>query len=216
MKRGARLTLSAVSGIAAAVLALAYGASVREAAERERRESMERYGGELVAVCVATREIEPGEELGDGNVAVEEWVSSLLPPDAAMGLDDVAGTVATSRIPERSVIARAHLRERAEGIEVPRGKVAVSVASDEEHALGGALGRGDQVDVYVSREDIADRIARATVLDTSALAVDGGQTTWVTLAVDPSDVKEVLVASGAGAVTLVLPAGAHGAGKGGA
>lgn len=206
MKRGKRLLLSAASGVAAAVLAFAYASSVKAEAERAQREAIASYGEELVAVCVATRDIEPGEELDEGNIAMEDWVASLLPPDAALSIDGVAGRVATSRIPKRAAICPAYVEERDEGIEVPRGKVAVSVPSDAEHAVGGALARGDLVDVYVSRDSISDRLAQGRVIDTSALAGAGAQMTWVTLAVDPAVVPEVLAATTAGTVTLVLPA----------
>ena len=106
-----------------------------------RRETLESYGGDLVAVCVATRDIEPGDTLDEGNVAVEEWVASLLPPDAVTSLADVAGKVATSRIPQRAVLCPAYVEARAGDLEVPDGCVAVSVASDAEHAVGGALAR---------------------------------------------------------------------------
>ena len=60
------------------------------------------------------------------------------------------------------------------------------------------------MDVYVSKDGVADRLCAATVVDTSALA-EGGDVTWVTLAVSPERVRELLVASGAGQVTLVVP-----------
>ncbi|MDM8300466.1 Flp pilus assembly protein CpaB [Collinsella tanakaei] len=205
MKRRTRIAISALCGVAAAALALSYASSVRSEAERMRRETLESYGGDLVAVCVATRDIEPGDTLDESNVAVEEWVASLLPPDAVTSLADVAGKVATSRIPQRAVLCPAYVEARAGDLEVPDGCVAVSVASDAEHAVGGALARGDAVDVYVSKDAVADRLTSARVLDTSALATGGGEVSWVTLAVEPSCVQELLAAMSLGQVTLVVP-----------
>ena len=88
-----------------------------------RREALESYGGDLVVVCVATRDIEPGDTLDESNVAVEEWVASLLPPDAVTSLADVAGKMATSRIPQRAVLCPAYMETRAGDIEVPDGHV---------------------------------------------------------------------------------------------
>ena len=79
MKRSVRLAISVVTGIAAAVVALAYASSVRQEAQAAQQEALARYGGELVAVCVASRDIEPGDMIDEGNVVVEEWVTSLLP-----------------------------------------------------------------------------------------------------------------------------------------
>ncbi len=205
MKRGTRLAISIVAGIAAALVAFAYVSSVRSEAEAERQEALARYGGELVAVCVATQDIEPGDTLGEGNVAVEEWVSSLLPPDAFTSLADVTGKIATSRIPQRSVLCPPYLESQSDAIEVPDGTVAVCVASDPAHAVGGALERGNEVDVYVAQGGIADRLLGARVLDTSSLASGGGDLSWVTIAVEPERVEELLAAMAQGQITLVAP-----------
>lgn len=205
MKRSVRLAISVVTGIAAAVVALAYASSVRQEAQAAQQEALARYGGELVAVCVASRDIEPGDMIDEGNVVVEEWVTSLLPPEAMTSLGDVAGRVATSHIPERAVLSPVYFETQSGSLEIPADKVAVCVASDPQHAVGGSLARGDTVDVYVSDAEITDRLLSARVLDTSALAQGGGDLSWVTLAVDPERVSEVLAAMSAGQITLVAP-----------
>lgn len=205
MKRRTRLMLSALSGVAAAALFMLYASGVRVEAEQQRRETLERFGGELVSVCVALRDIEPGEEIDEGNVAVEEWASSLLPADALTSLSASVGKTATSRIPRRAPLSGAYFERREDAASVPKGKVAVSVPSGAERAVGGALERGDSVDVYVTNGSVADRLTSAEVLDTSVLAEGGGDLAWVTLAVDPSAVRELLAATSAGAVSLVAP-----------
>jgi pilus_cpaB: Flp pilus assembly protein CpaB len=91
---------------------------------------------------------------------------------------------------------------------VPKGKVAVSVAVDAEHSVGGATGVGSYVDVYVQKDGVTDRLCGARVIDTSedAGATREGKIEWVTLAADPEDVKELLGASGKGTVSLTIPA----------
>lgn len=205
MKRRTRLMLSALSGAAAAALFMLYASGVRVEAEQERRETIERFGGELVSVCVALRDIEPGEEIDEGNVAVEEWASSLLPADALTSLSASVGKTATSRIPRRAPLSGVYFERREDAASVPKGKVAVSVPSGAERAVGGALERGDSVDVYVTNGSVADRLTSAEVLDTSVLAEGGGDLAWVTLAVNPSAVRELLAATSAGAVSLVAP-----------
>ena len=197
--------LSALSGAAAAALFMLYASGVRVEAEQERRETIERFGGELVSVCVALRDIEPGEEIDEGNVAVEEWASSLLPADALTSLSASVGKTATSRIPRRAPLSGVYFERREDAASVPKGKVAVSVPSGAERAVGGALERGDSVDVYVTNGSVADRLTSAEVLDTSVLAEGGGDLAWVTLAVNPSAVRELLAATSAGAVSLVAP-----------
>lgn len=215
MKRRTRIALSVVSGVAAAIAALLYASSVQAEAQKAQQEALARYGGEVVSVCVATRDIEPGDVMDESCVANEEWIASLLPPDAVTSLDDVLGKTATSSIPRRSVLSPQYFKRDEKAVSVPSGKVAVSVASDAEHAVGGALVSNAVVDVYVSRDAVADRLVRARVLDTSAIANGGGDISWVTLAVDPASVRELLSATTKGVVTLVVPGDAEQDAEGG-
>ena len=207
MKRTTRLLISAVAGVLAVVLALGYGDSVRAEAQRAQRAALEAYGDEVATVCVAARDIEPGEMVDETNVVTEEWVASLLPDDALTSLDDVVGTEATSRIPARAVLTPLYFERDDEAIAVPKGKVAVSVAVDEQRAVGGAISPGDSVDVYVSSNGIADLLCRATVIDASNRleSQTDSAITWVTLAIDPETVTEVLAATAKGTVSLALP-----------
>ncbi len=205
MKRTVRFGLSAVIGLSAALLAWSAVAGAHAEAEQATRQALERYGGEVTRACVSLREIEPGDEISEGNVKVVEWASSLMPQGALTSMGDVSGLVATARIPAHTPLAEAHFLRDERAVQVPRGTVAISVASDAQHAVGGSLGRGDEVDVYVADASVADCLARAEVLDTSILAAGGGDLSWVTLAVDASDVSDVLAATTHGEVTLVLP-----------
>lgn len=205
MKRRTRLALSVAFGLAAAAVALVYTAGVRAEAAHAQQEALERYGGDLAAVCVATREIEPGESIDEGNVRVEEWVSSLLPEDAMISMTEALGKSSTSRIPKGAPLSSVYFKRQEGSIEVPKGTAAVSVASDAEHAVGGALVRGQSVDVYISKEGVTDRLTSAEVLDTSALVDGGGDVTWVTLAVEDDSVEELLTAAARGMVSLTMP-----------
>lgn len=205
MKRRTRLVWSIACGVATAALVLIYVTSVRTEAAQAQREALERYGGDLVSVCVATRAIEPGETIDEGNVRVEEWAASLLPDKALTSLEKAHGKTATSHIPKRAPLSSVYFERRDGTIEVPRGKVAVSVACDTERAVGGALERGERVDVYVSKDGVTDRLTAAEVLDTSSLADGGGDVNWVTLAVRDSSVRELLTAAAQGTVSLTVP-----------
>ena len=205
MKRRTRFAISIVSGMAAAAIALIYASSVQAEAAEAEEEALARYGGDLVSVCVATRDIYPGETIDEGNTAVEEWLASLVPADALTGLDDALGQTATSHIPENSVLSSVYFEQDDASIDVPAGKVAVSVACDAEHAVGGVLEQDDRVEVYVSKNGVSDPLAEAQVLDTNVLADGGGDLAWVTLAVDASSVEELLAATTTGTITLVIP-----------
>lgn len=207
MERTKRLVLSIAVGVLAMAVAALYGSSIRAEAERDRQEILSQYGGELVEVCVASRDIAPGEVVDESCVRMEEWVANLLPAEAARSYEDAIGMQATSSIPARAVICPVYFVREEGSIEVPAGKVAVSVPAVDERAVGGAISPGDGVDVYVSDGGIADRLCRASVIDTSEQGESSGSggIAWVTLAVDPENVSEVLAATATGSVSLVLP-----------
>lgn len=205
MKRRTRFAISIMSGVAAAAIAFLYASSVRTEAAEAEDEALARYGGDLVSVCVATRDIDPGETIDEGNTVVEEWLASLVPADALTELDEALGQTATSHIPENSVLSSVYFERDDDSIDVPAGEVAVSVACDAEHAVGGLLEQGDQVEVYVSKSGVSDLLAEAQVLDTNVLADGGGDLAWVTLAVDAASVEELLAATTTGTITLVVP-----------
>lgn len=200
-----RLLISVVSGLAAAGLFALYSAQMQSQVEQERREALERYGGETVSVCVAARGIDPGESLDEDNVRVEEWVPGLLPEDALTSLRDVVGRTATSRIPKHAAISSAYFERRDHDSEVPKGTVAIAVPTDSEHAVGGSLKRGETVDVYVVKDGVSNRLCSAEVLDTSSLANGGGSLEWVTLAVKAESSHEVLSATAIGPLSIVRP-----------
>lgn len=214
VERKRRMLISLLTGLAALAVALAYTGSVRAQVEGAQQEALAQYGGELVSVCVAAREIRAGERLDEGNVAREEWVASLLPRDAVSAVGDVAGKTAASTIPKNAVICDAYFSAEKTGVEVPAGKVAVSVPSEASRAVGGAIAAGDAVDIYVSKSGVSDRLARAKVLDTSAGEDESGRLDWVTVAVKPSQVAELLSAITTGSITLVLPGESAGSGTG--
>lgn len=207
MHRRTRIIASALAGIAAALLAAWYGSSVRAEADQARQELLAAYGGELVSVCVAVEDIEAGETLDEGNVRLEEWVTTLLPADAETSLEDVLGKKATSSIPAHAVLSPLYLKVPDGDLEIPEGAVAVSVAVDAAHAVGGAAEPGMEVEVYVSANGVADRLCLAEVIDTSIRDARGtaDDLSWVTLAVDPERVEELLAAMARASIFLVAP-----------
>ena len=58
---------------------------------------MAKYGGDRAEVCVAARDIDVGETLDETNVITQEWLTSLLPRDAATELRQVRGDFAYSQ-----------------------------------------------------------------------------------------------------------------------
>ena len=107
MNKSKRIAISLVAGVLAALLCMVYGSSIRSQAEQVQAETLAKYGGDRVEVCVAARDIDVGETLDETNVITQEWLTSLLPRDAATELRQVRGDVTTSRIPKNAVICNA-------------------------------------------------------------------------------------------------------------
>ena len=103
MNKSKRIAISLVAGVLAALLCMVYGSSIRSQAEQVQAETLAKYGGDRVEVCVAARDIDVGETLDETNVITQEWLTSLLPRDAATELRQVRGDVTTSRIPKNAV-----------------------------------------------------------------------------------------------------------------
>ena len=85
MNKSKRIAISLVAGVLAALLCMVYGSSIRSQAEQVQAETLAKYGGDRVEVCVAARDIDVGETLDETNVITQEWLTSLLPRDAATG-----------------------------------------------------------------------------------------------------------------------------------
>ncbi len=207
MRHGKRLIASVASGLLAAALSLWYGASLQAGAEQERQEMLAAYGGDLVSVCVASRDIEAGETIDEGCVRVEEWVAGMLPSGALTSVDDVIGKQATSAIPEQAVLCPLYFEARSGSFGYTR-RPGCGLGGRRRRPCRGRLYRaGTSVDVYVSANGVADRLCGAHVIDTSAQGqgAASGDLSWVTLAVEPDCVTVMLAATAKGTIALAAP-----------
>lgn len=204
------MTMIAVGcGALCAVLIAVFLFSVQGEAEAARVEALERYGGEQVQVCVATRDIAAGERVDLSAVETKLWIADLLPDDVVRESADIIGQTATSSILKGEVFSSKRFEVDREAIDVPTGKQAVSVPAKAVQAVGGAIRPGMSVDVYSSGDSSTSAIARGVVvLDTSVgdsgalVSSDAG---WITLAIDPENVQELIAASHKTTLYFVLP-----------
>ena len=99
---------------------------------------------------------------------------------------------------------------------MPAGFAALSVPAKTVQAVGGALAPGSRADLYASGDTATAAVARdVLVLATSAGGADGAaaaDVTWVTVAVKPESVQEVIAASRKAELYFALPAAGEGAG----
>jgi pilus assembly protein CpaB len=199
-----------------------YATGIRAEAAQTRQEALAAYGGEQVEVYAATRDIAVGETLSAENVALQLWLSDLLPAGALREQGEVFGQSATVPLMQNEPIVAAKLGELATPVSVPAGLCAVSIPSEDVLAVGGAIAAGSFVTVYAADIATVELIAEEVlVLETSngemttsgesgslfASSNSRAQLSWVTLAVEPDTAQELIAASRSRNLHLVLPGG---------
>lgn len=198
-----RLSKSSVIGLSCGLLSAAcvglYVAQVDDEAQAARDESLARFGGEQVEVCVARRDIAAGETIGDADVEMKTWVASLLPADAVSSKSDAVGEQVGSTVLAGEVVSRRRFGAASTTIDVPEGLSAVSVPAYDVQAVGGALAPGARVDVYaVGSSETKKLLSSSLVLETSSSSAGASlssSSAWATLAVDPKSVEELVAAA---------------------
>lgn len=207
-KKRKSLVLCIVCGVVCALCVLIYTQSVRAEAEDTRNAALARYGGEQIEVCVAKRDIAAGEKIDSTCYELKLWLADLLPDDAVRNSNDILGKQLTSSIVSGEVITSKRFQDSAVSLEVPAGLSAVSVPAKDVSAVGGAINAGMHIDVYATGNISTSLIAQnVLVLATSTTFTEGtsASVTWITLAVEPSAVQELVAASQTTTLYFVLP-----------
>ena len=131
----------------------------------------------------------------------------------------VVGQTAQLAIAANEPITAAKIGEALVSIKVPDGLCALSIPSEDVLAVGGAIRGGTLVDVYSASSDKVELLGESIlVLETSnstSAAENNGSVfgnasnraslSWVTLAVSPESVEQLIVASRTRSLYLVLP-----------
>lgn len=208
MKSKKSIAAGIICGIACAASITLYTNDVQAQASAAREEMLTRYGGEQVEVCVATKDIVPGEHLNSQNTLVKLWVSDLLPDEAVRSLDEVSGMEATSYIVAGEVISKKRFERSDTAIEAPSGTNAISVPAKDVQTVGGSLVPGMKVDIYGVGATATELLAQSVLIlstNVSQAADSSGSISWVTLAVKKESVEEILTASQKTDLYFVLP-----------
>lgn len=196
-----------ISGVLCALAVFAFTAQVQAQADSDRAAVLDRFGGEQVEVCVATRDIAPGEAITSANATSKVWVADLLPRDP-LGYDEAMGRQATSSIVSGEVLCEARFQQDALYIDVPEGLVAVSLPADEVNAVGGAVEPGMKVDIYLAGNTTTAPLASSVlVLATSAGGASGlgKEISWISVAVPPDQAQEFVAAANQGNLYFTIP-----------
>ena len=193
MKRSRSLAMGIACAAGCAICTGAFLVQVSDQAEAARAEALARYGGDQLEVCVARRDIAPGETIDEGAVTMGMWVADLLPDGVVTARGEVVGKQASAAILKGEALT---VRRIGAGLtptlDIPEGLAAVSVPAREVQAVGAT-------ELIVPRALVV-----ATSTDTSG-ALASGAVEWVTLAVAPSAVQELVSAAQSLEIYFVLP-----------
>ncbi|SOE02939.1 pilus assembly protein CpaB [Blastococcus haudaquaticus] len=189
----------------------------------ERAQAAER----AVPTLVVQREIAQGTPAGQlsAMVSVVDVPARLVAPDAVTDLTELDGLVAKATLfPGEQVLTGRFAVAGAENTAPKQdGKEQVSITLDAQRAVGGSLGEGDTVAVYVTTPNAEGVLATTRIVDrdVTITRVDGGRTSLgtdssgslgetlgatvtVTLALLPGEVPDVVAGMEAQTVWLSL------------
>lgn len=211
MKRSKTLIAGIACGLLCAAAVFLYTQGVKADADEARVEALERYGGEQIEVCVALRDIAIGEKIDSTNTATKLWVADLLPTDAIKSFSDASGKEVTSPIFTGEVLCEKRFTNTEKTWEVPEGLCVLSVPAKDVQTVGGSLVSGMKVDVYATGTSTDLLAAEVLVITTNTDGDEsaGSSVSWVTLALDPETVQEVISASQKMELYFVLPSGSE-------
>lgn len=208
MKRSKTLIAGIVCGLLCALMVFLYTQTVQADADASRSEALERYGGEQLEVCVATRDIAVGEKIDASNVTTRLWVADLLPSEAVATYSEISGKEVSSPILSGEVISERRFEKSEAQWDIPQGLYALSVPAKDVQSVGGSLMAGMKVDVYATGTS-TELLAREVLVLTTNIeedeSVSSAAISWVTLALEPESVQEIIAASQKMELYFVLP-----------
>ena len=200
-----RILISVLSALLASFCFFAYVQSVRADAEKSRAEAIQKYGGELTSILVATKQIEPGETLSSSNTQVKSWISDLIPEGAITNPESVMGRTVSSVIGVGMPVVSLHLRSVASQISIPENLVGLTISHGEKYGLAESLSAGTKLAAY----EVTDSLITCIASDIAVLSDDTEGTLYtsssVTLGLTPEQVPAVLSAYARGTLRFTLP-----------
>ncbi len=159
---------------------------------------------------MATRDLAPGEVVDGSAVATKMWVADLLPDGAVTEPSGIVGQRLGSAVIKGEVLSVRRTEAQEADISVPQGLAAISVPARAVQAVGGSVEAGMHVDVYATGPVSTTRLVEgALVLASSASAETGSaaaSNAWITLAVAPERVQEIVSAAQNLELYFALPA----------
>ena len=205
MTKKTRILISVLSALLASFCFFAYVQNVRAEAEKSRAEAIQKYGGELTSILVATKQIEPGETLSSSNTQLKSWISDLIPEGAITNPESVMGRTVSSVIGVGMPVVSLHLRSVASQISIPENLVGLTISHGEKYGLAERLSAGTKLAAY----EVTDSLITCIASDITVLSDDTEGTLYtsssVTLGLTPEQVPAVLSAYARGTLRFTLP-----------
>lgn len=202
-----RVVLSSACALLAVMACLAYASGVREEAERVRAEVLERYGGEVVTLVVASTRLEPGDVVSQSNVSTREWVADLAPEGAVVSLADALGREVGVATEKGAPLTQLTFRSSSDLADVPDGHVALSIPLTDKLGVPRGIGQGATLVAYAVTNEGTRLVSGEMTVLAAPVATALGSGGQLTLSLLPDDVAAVLTASASGDLRLVMPAG---------
>lgn len=207
MSAKVRIALALVCAVLAVLACQAYAQEARRQEAQLRQETLDRYGGEVVALVVATHQLEAGNTVKEADVTLKEWVSELAPEGALVSLDDVLGKTLSSSVATGQVLTQLALVSSDSSFDVPSGTVAVSLVLSDKLGLVSGIDTGSRIFAY-RVDDVGAQLVSASVTVVSLRSEGGALSSSkdVTIAAQPDDIPAILEAAAKGTLRLVVPA----------
>ena len=205
MSRRFRYILSGACALLAILCCVAYGNQIRAEAEQSRAEAIERYGGEVVNLVVASRPIEVGDTISSSNTQTKNWISDLAPEGSITDIDEVMGKQVTVSLSAGAPLTRLNFRISDASVTIPKGLVGISVSHGEKTGLVGRISAGSTLAAYEMTEQGIRLLSGEVALLSDA---EGGayiSGTPLVLGVLPKDMARILSAEAKGTLRLVVP-----------
>lgn len=205
-RRQKSLAIGIACGLGCAMCVGIYVSQIEANSVAAQEQMLAEYGGEQIDVCVAKRDIVAGETITDGDIETRTWIATLLPSNVAIDKASVIGKRVGSTILQGEPISEARFGFESDDIEVPEGMVAISVPARDVQSVGGALRVGMLCDVYATGASSTSRLAQSVQILATSMAQDDSSTiAWVTLAIEPGKVQEMVSAAQNLEIYLTLP-----------
>lgn len=205
MRRKRRFLISLMCGVLAVFFAWSYAETARQEVRAERSEVLERYGGEVTTLIVAKSTLSSGDVISESSVEAREWLSDLAPSGSVTNLDDVLGLRLTSNVAKGEPLNELDIAAQDGALEVPEGRVAVSVRLSDKTGLAQEVGSGSAVLAWRLGERGLELISSEALVLSNASVSSTTSKERICLAVLPADVEAILEASSDGSLRLALP-----------